>query len=118
VYLVMAAITLACGVLSLLGLWRDRRNVDWAVAAFLALVVIGLFAGLHYTEYRQLKGGASNFFQGRYLLPLAPLAGLALTRALRWLPRPRQAPAIAISLGALLVLDVFAMSLVLVRFYA
>lgn len=118
VYLVMAAITLACGVLSLLGLWRDRRASDWAVVAFLALVAIGLLAGLHYTEYRQLKGGASNFFQGRYLLPLAPLAGLALTRALRWLPSPRQAPAIAISLGALLVLDVFSLSLVLVRFYA
>lgn len=118
VYLVMAAITLACGVLSFLGLWRDRRNVDWAIAAFLGLVVVGLLAGLHYTEYRQLKGGASNFFQGRYLLPLAPLAGLALTRALRWLPAPRRAPAIAIALGSLFVLDVFSLSLVLVRFYA
>jgi O-antigen/teichoic acid export membrane protein len=118
VYLVMAAITLACGALSVLGLWRDRRSVDWGVAAFLALVVVGLLAGLHYTEYRQLKSGSSNFFQGRYLLPLAPLAGLALTRALRWLPTPRQAPAIAISLGALFVLDVFSLALVTVRFYA
>jgi O-antigen/teichoic acid export membrane protein len=118
VYLVMAAITLACGVLSFFGLWRDRRRVDWGVAAFLALVAIGLLAGLHYTEYRQLKGGASNFFQGRYLLPLAPLAGLALTRALQWLPRPRLAHGIAISLGALLVLDVFSMALVVMRFYA
>jgi hypothetical protein len=80
--------------------------------------VIGLMAGLHITEYRQIKSGAVNFIQGRYLLPLAPLAGLALTRALGWMPRPRLAGAVAASLGALLILDMFSLALVLVRFYA
>jgi hypothetical protein len=118
VYLGMAFITVVVGALALAGLVRDRRRVDWWIVAFLALVVVGLFAGLHLTEYRQIKAGAVNFFQGRYLLPLAPLAGLALTRTLQWLPRPRVAPAVAVSLGALLVLDLFSLALVLTRFYA
>jgi hypothetical protein len=118
VYAVMGVITVAVGGFSLAGLVRDRLRVDWWIVAFCALVVVCLLAGLHWTQYHQVRAGAGNFFQGRYVLPLAPLAGLALVRALQWLPRPRVAPAIAASLAALLVLDLFALALMLTRFYA
>ena len=49
--------------------------------AFLALVTVGLLGGLHATEFRILTDQATPVMQGRYLLPLLPLFGLA--------PRPR-----------------------------
>ncbi len=115
VYVVLLLLCLAVAALALGGLWRDRRRFDPAVVAFVVLVVVGLLAGLHVTEFG--KGG-KGFIQGRYLLPLAPIAGLALARALRWLPRRAAGPVAGAALGGLLVLNVFAMAMVLERFYA
>lgn len=118
VYLVLAALTIVVVALALGGAWRDRHTSDVWVAAFLGLAVLGLMAGLHFTEYRQIKSGAVNFFQGRYLLPLAPLAALALARAMLWVPARPRATAVAAALGGLIVLNLFSLGLVTVRFYA
>jgi hypothetical protein len=115
VYAVLTAVTAAVVVLLLLGTWRDRRLIDPAVAAFFVLVVLALMVGLHVTEYQ--KGGI-NFIQGRYLLPVLPLVGLAVARALRFLPARRIAQGAGVVLAGLLVLNLFGLGLVLERFYA
>jgi len=115
-------IALALGTLTicaaLAGVWSDRARVDKAVALFFGLTVATLVLALHVSEYRQINAGALNFFQGRYLLPLAPLAGLAVARTLMWLPTPHRAPAVGLGLAGLLVFNVFCWALVLARFYA
>lgn len=118
VYLVLLAVSVAAIGGAIAGLWRDRSGIDWYVFAFLALVVLGLMAGLHVSEYRQLKGGASNFFQGRYVLPLAPLAAAAAARALFWVPARVRGQAVGAALAAFVVLDLFALGLIVQRFYA
>jgi hypothetical protein len=118
VYLVLLGASAAIAVLAAAGLWRDRRRLDWAVALFLVVVVVGLLAGLHVTDYRQIKDGAQNFFQGRYVLPLAPIAGAALARALLWFPSRWRTSAVAAALAALFILDVFSLGLMIERFYA
>jgi 4-amino-4-deoxy-L-arabinose transferase-like glycosyltransferase len=118
VYLVLLVVSGAAAVGGFLGLWRDRAGIDWPVAAFLVVVVLGLMAGLHVSEYRQLVGGASNFFQGRYVLPLAPLAAALAVRALLWAPMRMRAPLIGGALALFLVLDLFSLGLIVQRFYA
>ncbi len=115
VYALLGLITAAVGVLAAVGLWRDRRRVDWMIGLFFLLVAAGLLGGLHWTEFG--KGGF-GFIQGRYLLPLAPLAAAALVRAILWAPPRVRGPLIGGALGGLLVLDLFSLGLVLERFYA
>lgn len=118
VYIVLFFVCVAVAAGTIGGLWRDRRGIDWYVVAFLALIVLGLMAGLHVSEYRQLKGGASNFFQGRYVLPLAPLAAAAAARALMWVPVRVRGQAVGMALAAFVVLDLFSLGLIVQRFYA
>lgn len=115
VYVLLAVVSVGVGALAVAGLWRDRRRADWMIGVFFVLVAAGLMAGLHWTEFG--KGGF-GFIQGRYLLPLAPLAAAALVRAIQWAPRPRQGALIGASLGGLLVLNLFSLGLILERFYA
>jgi 4-amino-4-deoxy-L-arabinose transferase-like glycosyltransferase len=117
VYLVLVGLTVIVVVFAGAGVWKDRRLSDRWVVAFLTLAALGLLAGLHFTEYRQIKSGVT-FMQGRYLLPLAPLAAIALARAVAWVPAPRRATAVAAILGGLLTLNLFSLGLVTTRFYA
>jgi 4-amino-4-deoxy-L-arabinose transferase-like glycosyltransferase len=118
VYFVLLAVSVSAMVGAFTGLWRDRVRIDWRVAAFLAVVVLSLYAGLHVSEYRQLKGGASNFFQGRYVLPLAPLAAAALARTIAWAPQRLRGQVVGGTLAAFVVLNLFSLGLILQRFYA
>jgi 4-amino-4-deoxy-L-arabinose transferase-like glycosyltransferase len=111
----LSATSLAAGAVLL---WRRRRELDWAVVAFLATAALVLLAGLHWTEYRTLAGGAGPFNQGRYLLPLLPLGGAAVAALLSLLPAGRRAPAAGVLLGGLAVLQVASLAIVAGRFYA
>lgn len=118
VYIVLTAVTVAVAGVAVAGLWRARRRVDLAVVAFLALVAVTLVAGLHWTEYHMLISGQGPFNNGRYLLPVVGLGGLAVAQVVRTL-RPAARPAGAAgALAFLLVLDVFSLGLCLERFYA
>lgn len=118
VYRLLAAVTLAVAIAAGAATWRDRRRVDLVTMAFLVLVAVVLVGGLHWTEYHQLLAGASNFNQGRYLLPLIGIAGLVVAQATRVLPSGQRLVAAAGLLGGLLVLDLFSLGLTLERFYA
>jgi len=95
--------------------WERRSAISWPVLGYFALIVVGLLAGMHITEFNM---GGYGFIQGRYLLPLAPLAGLILAVAIGRLPVATRTPALATVLGALVVLNAWAMGLMTERFYA
>jgi len=119
VYAVLAAVTGAVALLALISLARHRRRVAWPGVAVLLLVLVALALGVHWTEYRLFEDGGQNFAQGRYLLPLAAVAGLVVAQAIALLRSPGlRRGALAVWLGALFVLHVASLGLVAVRFYA
>jgi hypothetical protein len=120
VYLLLAAVTVATLVAGGVALVRAGRagRVDWAVPSFFAVVALGLLGGLHWTEYRLLVAVGGPFSQGRYLLPLVPLAGLAAAAALTLVPRRGRSGVLAAGLGALLALQTLSLAVVIGRFYA
>jgi 4-amino-4-deoxy-L-arabinose transferase-like glycosyltransferase len=112
----------ACGIVAVLigligrSLWR-RELPDLASTALVA-IVLTLVLGLHWAEFPQLKGGASNFIQGRYLLPLIAIAGVAFHQAGKLLPRNWQWKISGALIGTLLTLDIVGLFITLERFYA
>jgi 4-amino-4-deoxy-L-arabinose transferase-like glycosyltransferase len=118
VYVTLGLLTIGVTIAAAASLWRYRRTSDTAVGVFLLLVAATLIAGLHWQEYHLVKGGAPNGNQGRYLLPLIGLVGLAVAQALRPLQRRERMIGTAIALGGLFVLNVASLGLTLQRFYA
>jgi 4-amino-4-deoxy-L-arabinose transferase-like glycosyltransferase len=117
-YRALAVITALVSCAGLVSLWRRRRSADFALLGFFALVGVCLLAGLHWTEYRQLTGQLGPFAQGRYLLPLVGLVGLLVAHLVS-LMRARARPAgVALVLSGMFALNVYAMTLMVVRFYA
>jgi 4-amino-4-deoxy-L-arabinose transferase-like glycosyltransferase len=117
VYVVLLVGSVAVIAAALVALWRARRTVDWAPVAFLALAVLVLFAGLHWTEYRYLAARLPQFNSGRYLLPMIGAAGLVFGQSLTILRPPARRVAVAAAFGCLFALDVAALALMLGRFY-
>ena len=116
-YVALLALSVVVVVAAASELWRGRATADKAIGAFLALVTVSLFAGLHWSDYHLIKSGG-NFNQGRYLLPLAGIAGIVLAIGIRRLV-PRWRPyAVAGVLGGLFALQLFALALNVTRFYA
>ena len=117
---VYAAIALACvGILAgaAIALARRRFPLTADVAAFLGTAAAALVLGLHWGEYNQFLNQGLSLLQGRYLLPLLPIGGLAAAAALSNLgPRWRGVGAGAL-IAALLVLQVFELGVVVGRFY-
>jgi 4-amino-4-deoxy-L-arabinose transferase-like glycosyltransferase len=118
VYVLLTVVTVAIAAVALREVWRARRRADPAVLAFLALVAVTLLAGLHWTEFKMLTGGQGPFNAGRYLLPLAGIAGLAVALAVRVVPAARRPAAAAAALSGLFVLNLFSFGLMIERFYA
>jgi hypothetical protein len=117
VYLGFAALTLAILGGAATVLWRARRRLDLAVTGFLALTVVALLAGLHWTDYRQSLIGLP-FMQGRYLLPVAALFGTATAAALTLVPAARRAAMLGVGLAVLVTVQLASIALMLERFYA
>lgn len=114
VYRALGILTAAIGAAAAVTVWRARRRIDLAVAAFLALVVVSLLGGLHWTDYHLPSG----FMQARYVFPLAGLFGCALAAAVALLPERRRPVAVGAALGGLFVFHVVSFGLVAERFYA
>jgi 4-amino-4-deoxy-L-arabinose transferase-like glycosyltransferase len=118
VYVLLALITILILAGTAVAVVRALPDVDWAIAAFFAIAALTLLAGLHWTEFRTLVGGAGPFNQGRYLLPLISLMGAATAAATTALPARRRALAAGLVVGGLFVLQVFSLAIVGGRFYA
>ena len=117
VYGVLAFITAAIALVTVVVLVRERRRVDLASLAFLAVVSLSLLFGLHWTEYRLIDSGAGAFNVGRYLLPLVGIAGLSVAVVVRTLRPVHRATGAAVALGGLFALNLFSLALMLGRFY-
>jgi 4-amino-4-deoxy-L-arabinose transferase-like glycosyltransferase len=118
VYRVLAVLTGGIGLAAIAALVRARRNVDLRVAGFLVLACLALLAGLHWTDYHQLKAGALGFMQARYLFPVIGVLGLGLAAAVSLVPRSWRGAVTGSAVGGLFVFHLFALGLVLERFYA
>jgi 4-amino-4-deoxy-L-arabinose transferase-like glycosyltransferase len=94
------------------------RRWDPALLAFLALPALALLAGLHVIEYRSLVLSDRGFAQGRYLLPLVPLAAAMAGVGIATLPDHRRTPAAALVLGGMVAWQLGALAIVTARFYA
>ena len=120
VYLALALVSVGIAAAALVALVRARRrgHRDLALPIYLGVVALSLLAGLHYTEYRLLLSTGGPSSQGRYLLPLMPLAGVAAACALTLVPRPRRSEVLLGGLGVMLALQVLSLAAVANRFYA
>ena len=100
-------------------LWRGR-GTPWlrgdALPLLLAfgLAALVLVAGLHLTEYK-LRSPTN---QGRYLFPLAGLAGVAVALTVQWLPARARDAARGLVLGALVVFQLGSLGYVAATYYA
>jgi 4-amino-4-deoxy-L-arabinose transferase-like glycosyltransferase len=94
---------------------RGLRGLD-LVAVYL-LAGLSLLVLLHVTEYRQWLGTDAAFLQGRYILPLASLLGLALGLAVSRLRTAARAPFAALVLVGLLAAQALSLATVVHAYY-
>jgi len=118
VYAVLFVIAAAIAVAALWALVRRRRELDPMLLVFFATALITLVAGLHWNEYRLSEGSGTLASQGRYLFPLLSLAGLVVATALTTVPARLRGGALGALVGGLGALQLFAVALVVTRFYA
>jgi hypothetical protein len=109
------AVLLAAAV----ALVRRRVRIGWPVAAFLGLTSLALVASMHWIEFRYIvERGGELFIQGRYFLPLLPLAACAGAAALTLVPNRFRGAVAGAGLAGLLGLQVLSLGAVLERYYA
>ena len=95
-----------------------RRRVDPAVVAFLLLAVVGLFFVLHWADYTYITLERHPVEQGRYVLPVISVGGLAAAGTVSLLRRRWQAPAVGLLLAALLTLQLASLGVTMERYFA
>jgi 4-amino-4-deoxy-L-arabinose transferase-like glycosyltransferase len=119
VYPFFALITAGAFGGGLVAIWRRVVRIPWVVVAFFALMLVPLALGLHWLEYRELITLRYGIrIQGRYLLPLMPVAGVAVAAALSLLrPRLREVAA-GLVVGGMAALQLVSLGIVAGRFYA
>ena len=107
--------SIAVASIALVARLRDRRHL--ALLGFFALTLVALLGLLHITEYRALIIGEGQFLQGRYLLPVVGLLGLAIALIVSRIPLKARALACALTLVALLSVQVISLATVVHAYY-
>lgn len=112
-------------LLLLLGLYTvaitrlDAVRRAWPVIAFLLLTALASIAALHLSSYRDLLVNPTDpLFTGRYLLPLISIFALGVTAFVVALPRRLAALATGALVATGIVLQLSALGMTFVRFYA
>jgi 4-amino-4-deoxy-L-arabinose transferase-like glycosyltransferase len=95
--------------------FRDRLR--WELIGFFAVALAALLFGLHLTEYRSLIAGEGPILQGRYLLPVLGLFGLAVALVVGRLPASWRAPTCGVLIAGMLLLQLVAIGTVGARYY-
>jgi hypothetical protein len=97
----------------------DAVKRHWRLIAFLLLTAAALVAAVHVTSYRNmLVNPGDPLITGRYLLPLVSIGAIAVTTLVTALPRRLAALATGGLVACLVVLQLSALGITLVRFYA
>ncbi|MGI9183938.1 MAG: DUF2142 domain-containing protein [Solirubrobacteraceae bacterium] len=117
VYYALAAVSgvVAIGAAGLLLRIRERRHR--ALLAFFALATAGLLFGLHLVDYRAIIAGQGPVIQGRYLLPVVSLVGLAFGLVISRVPLRWRGSACGAVLAGLLLVQVLALATILKAYY-
>ena len=102
-------------LLWLLGRLRSARKLG--LLAVYLLAGLSLLVLLHVTEYRQWLGSGAAFLQGRYILPIVSLLGLAVGLVVSRLPRSARGPVAAILLLGLLAAQFISFATVVHAYY-
>lgn len=98
---------------------RRKVTLSAPVAAFLGLSGLALVLAMHWIEFRFIvERGGELFIQGRYFLPILPLAACAGAAALTLVPDRFRGAVAGGGLAGLLALQVLALGTVLARYYA
>lgn len=116
-YAVLAAVTGALIVAALVFVSRRGEGMRRSLGLFYAVSVLSLLGLLHITEFRSLIAGAGPVLQGRYLLPLIALLGLAAAVVVQRLPRRARGSAAALGITGLVGLQVLALATVAQAYY-
>ena len=115
------AATVAClGAFGIVVMWfvaKLRSSTALWLLGFLALALLTLLGGIHLTDYRSEINGDGPVLQGRYLLPIIGLVGLAVGLVVSRLPERFRPGASAAVLLLLLTLQTLSMSAVIKAFY-
>ena len=100
---------------AIIATFRDRLR--WELIAVFAVALAALLFGLHLTEYRALIAGQGPILQGRYLLPVIGLLGLAVALVVGRLPASWRAPTCGALIAGMLLLQLVALGAVGARYY-
>ncbi len=117
VYRVLALVTAVIFVAAVVGLLRRRAAIERAILAFFAAATIGLVLGLHVADYYAVRKWGGPLLQGRYILAVLPIAGVAAAFAVTNLRARWRPVATAAMLGGLLAFNLASLALVAGAFY-
>ena len=117
VYWLFAAVSVAVLAAAVAGLRRGAFAAGGPELAVLGLTAACLVVGVHWVDYRAVAEDFHRVMQGRYLLPLMPLVGVAVAAGLSNLTRRRELGA-ALVLGGMAALQLFSLAIVAGRYFA
>jgi hypothetical protein len=113
--LIYVSAAVAVSVVALVARFRDRLR--WQLVGFLALALAALLGLLHVSDYRSIIAGGGPLVQGRYLLPVVALLGLAFGLLVTRVPARWRAPAAGAVLALVLLLQVLALGTIARTYY-
>jgi 4-amino-4-deoxy-L-arabinose transferase-like glycosyltransferase len=118
VYYLLFALSAVVGLIAVIAVVLRKVSVGFWPIVFLGSAAVSLVVGLQWVAYRSFVETASPFLQGRYLLPLLPLCGVAAAISLSLLPRRARGVCAGLIVGALFALQLFSLGLIAGRYYA
>jgi 4-amino-4-deoxy-L-arabinose transferase-like glycosyltransferase len=96
---------------------RLRGRMSWVLMGFFALTILSLLALLHVSEYRSLISGDGPLLQGRYILPISGLFGLAIALLVKRMPLRWREGFAALVMAAMFLVQVLALATIAKRYY-
>ena len=118
VYAVFAAVALVVLVAGLWAIARSRIDLDRRTGAALAVTALCLVVGIHWVDFQSVNDHGLRVIQGRYLLPLLPIAGVLVAAALSNVGQARRRLAVGLTLGGMAALQLASLAVAAGRWYA